>query len=138
VASLLRLFRFRDILYASPFALAFLLGALQLLQVSGISFSVMEHRMWFEAPFDIGLNLEWPVMLLAAACVALLAVRRSLFVSLPLVSVASYTVWGLSVAVPLFALAASLGGLLELRKTDARLTEGRIGVLFSGRDRDQP
>ena len=89
MASLLRLLRFRGILYVSPFALAFLLRALQLLQVSGISFSVMEHRMWFETTFDIGLNLEWPVMLLAVVCVALLAMRRSIYVSLPLVSVAS-------------------------------------------------
>jgi hypothetical protein len=96
--------------------LAFLLGALQLLQVSRINFSVMEHRMWFEIPFDIGLNLEWPVILLAAICIALLAMRRSLFTSLPLVSIVSYTVWGLNVAVPVVALAASLGGLLELRK----------------------
>jgi threonine synthase len=33
---------------------------------------------------------------------------------------------------------AGLAGLLELRKTEPKLTEGRVGVIFSGIDRDLP
>jgi hypothetical protein len=41
----------------------------------------MEHRMWIEVPFDVGWDLEWPVLLLAAVCVGVLTWRRSIYVA---------------------------------------------------------
>ena len=105
----------RSLWTALPFSLSLLLGVLQLLQVSAIAFSVMEHRVWFEVGFVVGVDLGWLIIVVCVVCLVLLLAERRIFLVFPLVGALFGFFAGVEVGVPFFALVVGLAGLLAYR-----------------------
>jgi hypothetical protein len=105
----------REYLEAGGFALLFILASIRSIQLSGLYFMVMEHRMWFEIQYDLGFDLTWIIALLCGACVTILLARRRLISLLPLLGLLLTPLVGFDYALAAASLLASLTGVYDLK-----------------------